>query len=276
MVEWILRHYRSKNRNVAVLSRGYGRKTKGFLEVTLDHKPSEVGDEPLQLKHKFPETTIVVDQQRVRGMHLLEQNQKPELVILDDGFQHRKIKAHKYILLTALDDLYTDQTYLPSGDLRDHRSQACRADLIIVTKCPKLPDGTTQKSIVAKIKPLPHQKVLFATLEYEAPVSVSGKVRIWEQWTQQPFTLVTGIAKPVALVNFLKYKGLTFEHLNFSDHHVFTKAELDRINKSGCILTTEKDAVRLKGLIAEFFVVGVRHGFDSEQQSFFSAFLDAI
>lgn len=276
MVEWILRYYAERNRKVAVLSRGYGRKSVGYIEVQSGQDSAAVGDEPLQLKQKFPKACIAVDANRKRGIQILEETSGPEIIILDDGFQHRKVKATRSILLTSWDKLYRAQTYLPAGDLRDHKNQSKRADLIIVTKFSENPNVKVREETVRKLKPLAFQKIIFSTFAYENPKDSFGNEVTWEYLADQELTLVTGIANPISLLNYLDKRQIHYKHLEFPDHHAFSQADMMRIKKSGKVLTTEKDGVRLKGKLSDFYVIGVAHHFEPEDRKTFENFLDRI
>ena len=275
MVEWLLSHYGGRRR-VAVLSRGYRRSSRGYLQARPDSTAADLGDEPLQLARKFPGAIVAVDANRVRGITRLLETAGPDLIILDDGFQHRRVRPRCSLLLTAREALYPDQGYLPSGDLRDHKSQARRADLIIVTKCPEDPGPEERARILGKLKPLPHQQVVFATLAYDQPRDAGGQAVSWESLGQGPLTLVTGIARPQPLLDFLHEKGVAFTHRRFPDHHRFTLAEIEDLSRSGPVLTTEKDAVRLDGRVADCYVLGVRHQFGPADRAVLEAFLESV
>lgn len=273
MVEWLLGYFEGR-RKVAVLSRGYRRSSTGFLKANPGSTAADLGDEPLQLARKFPQAVVAVDSDRARGIVRLVESDAPELIVLDDGFQHRRVRPRASLLLTAWDALYPDQGYLPSGDLRDHKTQARRADLIVVTKCPEDPGPETRDKILRKLRPLPHQKLVFATLAYDLPRDASGASVAWESLGARPFTLVTGIARPQPLLDYLEKKGVAFTHLAFADHHAFTRAEIARINDLGPVLTTEKDAVRLDGRVAQCHTLGVRHHFGPADRAVLEAFLE--
>lgn len=273
MVEWLLGYFEGR-RKVAVLSRGYRRSSRGFQLANPNSTAADLGDEPLQLARKFPKAVVAADANRAQGIARLLEAGDPQLIVLDDGFQHRRVRPSASLLLTAWDALYPDQGYLPSGDLRDHRSQARRADLIVVTKCPENPDREARERVLSKLRPLPHQQVVFATLEYDLPREANGNTLTWEGLGTGPFTLVTGIARPGPLLNFLQQKGIAFKHLRFADHHAFSKAEIARLNTLGPVLTTEKDAVRLDGRVAECYILGMRHHFGPADRAVLEAFLE--
>ncbi len=164
MTEYLIRQFEGR---IAVLSRGYGRKTSGFKMVEVDSAPSEVGDEPLQIKRKFgAKITSAVCEKRVDGVERLIGDNQPDLILLDDAYQHRYVKADHYVLLTAFGDPYYNDFVLPAGNLRESRQGANRAHSIVVTKCPPDISQADMAKIKQKIKPLPHQQVYFSTIAY--------------------------------------------------------------------------------------------------------------
>lgn len=272
MVEWMLREL-LPGRRVAVLSRGYKRKSTGFRLVQPGSTAEQVGDEPLQIARKFPGAIVAVDANRQRGIETLMAREQPELIILDDGFQHRKVRPFRAVLLTAYGELYPEEPYLPTGNLRDHRSQADRADLVVVTKCP-VDLSQAERGRVREVLGLrPGQHLAFASLGYGDPIGPEGKTADWWGFGKEPFTLVTGIARPEPLVDFLKGKGLSFEHLRYPDHHAFTPGDLRKLRGRGRLLTTEKDAVRLGGRVGNLWVLPVRHSFSPADREVMEGFL---
>ena len=272
MAEWFLSRLLPQKR-VAVLSRGYKRETNGFQVVGPNSTAAEVGDEPLQMGRKFPGAVVGVDADRQRGIEKLIKLANPEVILLDDGFQHRRVTPAQAVLLTTYDELYTDEYYLPAGNLRDHRSQAKRADLIIVTKCPN-PLTEKQRGFVRKKLALEQgQELAFASLCYGQVHKQHGDPISQESLQNENFTLVTGIARPEPLIAYLKESGIHFEHLKYFDHHRFTASELRALKKRQPILTTEKDAVRLEGALDEFYVLPVGHCFSKADQQVMNRFL---
>ncbi|MDH7444606.1 tetraacyldisaccharide 4'-kinase [Aquimarina sp. 2201CG14-23] len=245
MVEYLIRLLKDKV-VLATLSRGYKRETKGFQLVSEMAKAKEVGDEPLQFKTKFKDITVAVDGDRQNGIsNLKNQIPKPEVILLDDAYQHRKVKAGFYILLTAYYDLYCDDIVLPTGNLREPRKGADRANIVVVTKCPSNIKIEDQQRIARKLKLKPYQKLLFAKIDYgNEIINGSGKKTI-KDLKDTTFTLVTGIANPKPLVDYYMSLGLDFTHMNYPDHHNFTKEELEELKAYKKIITTEKDYVRL-------------------------------
>lgn len=241
--EWLIHHFLSEGRKIAVLSRGYGRLSKGFRRVEADSTAGEVGDEPLQIRRKFNDNrlTCAVCENRRNGIQtLLEHEPKLELILLDDAFQHRYVEASCYVLLTDYRRLYVKDHPFPAGQLREKRSGAQRAHIIVVTKCPSDLSEQERESITRSLQPLPHQRVFFTTIRHTIPSHPKACL------------LITGIARPLPLLDHLEEKGIDVEHLAFPDHHRFTPKDrtqiVDKARSHTTILTTEKDAVRLEEL----------------------------
>lgn len=260
MVEYLI-SLLSKDFKIAVLSRGYKRKSYGFILASSSSTVSELGDEPYQIHSKFPEVSVAVAVDRRSGISILEEKVKPDLILLDDAFQHRKVKPTISILLTSYADLYCDDWYLPTGNLRDGKKEARRAQIIIVTKCPETLTKSEQLGIRKKLKPEPAQLLLFSFLKYEDKLSGDGGHLTLISLIHNKVTLVTGIADPDPLVVYLKAQGISFEHVSFKDHHNFTDEEVKTLNERGVILTTEKDYVRLEGKVNKLYYVSVNHSF---------------
>ncbi len=259
MIELLISLFQHSYR-IAVLSRGYKRKSKGFLVGRAESTVEELGDEPFQIHSKFPNVVVAVDADRTRGILELKKRVNPDVILLDDAFQHRKVRPGYSVLLTTYSSLYADDWYLPTGNLRDGKKEAKRADAIVVTKCPSSLSQTEQDNIKSRLKPIKNQQVFFSSLAYDLPIR-DAKTISWEDLGNLKITLVTGIAYPEPLIGFLKNKGLVFEHLRFGDHHYFTKDELALFKSKECILTTEKDYVRLNGKLDSLYYLPVRHYF---------------
>ena len=267
MIEFLVRLF--EGHKVAVLSRGYKRQSEGFLLADKNSSVLDLGDEPYQLHQKFPEITVAVDADRRNGIAQLETMVKPEIILLDDAFQHRKVKPSFSILLTAYGHLYVDDWYLPTGNLRDSKKEAKRANIIIVTKCPEKLSESEKKKIHDKLNPLPHQNVLFSTLEYDSVLKGEHAENLpLVEIKGKKVALVTGIASPEPLVRYLESMGLEFEHFEFGDHHHFSEKDMAQFKGHELVLTTEKDYVRLKGKVENLFYLEVAHSFSSEDQTF--------
>ena len=260
MIELLVRLLQP-HRKVAVLSRGYGRKRKGLILLSDQSTAREVGDEPLQIYSKFRDLSVVVEANRQHGISYIEKELQSDLILLDDAFQHRKVLPSFSMLLTAYDNLYKDDWYLPTGDLRDGKNQARRADIIIVTKCPADLSENEQNRIRMKINPSSNQEVLFCYFVYEPKLKGYLGNTSLKDLRKHKLTLVTGVANPEPLVNFLESQELQFEHLTFGDHHYFTAKELHFINSKEFVITTEKDYIRAKGSINQLSYIEVRHEF---------------
>jgi len=247
-IEYLIRLL-SDNYKVAVLSRGYKRSTEGFVLADENATAASIGDEPFQFYSKFPNIQVAVDANRKNGIeNLLQLPNKPEIILLDDAYQHRKVKAGFYILLTAFDDLFCNDFILPFGNLREPSSGKKRADMIIVTKCPKDLSEIAQQKIIDKLKV--NQEIYFSTIQYDEYVfGNENKVLVSELKTENKL-LVAGIANPKLFFDFLKND--TDETLVFPDHHSFSTQDCNQVLAKANgrkIITTEKDFVRLNGLL---------------------------
>lgn len=247
-IEYLIRLLSDKYQ-VATLSRGYKRSTTGFVLADFNANAKTLGDEPFQFYSKYPKTIVAVDENRVEGIEiLLDLDKKPNIILLDDAFQHRKVKAGFYILLTSYGDLFCDDFILPFGNLREPSFGKNRADMIIVTKCPNDIDELAQQKIKDKLKV--SQPVYFTTISYDEYVcNETNRHSVNEIKTEEKI-VVAGIAKPKPFFDFLEAKAS--ESLIFSDHHNFDEKDIATILKkanNNKIITTEKDYVRLKGLL---------------------------
>ena len=260
MAEYLISILAASNK-VALLSRGYKRQSKGYLLATKNNTVEELGDEPYQIHKKFENIDLAVDSNRKNGIERLEKEVKPEVIIMDDAFQHRKVKADLNVLLTAYGHLYSNDWYLPTGNLRDGKREARRAHIIVVTKCPPNISENERQKIRKQLAPHKHQQVLFACMEYDSEVVSKSAKRHLISLKEEQFTLVTGIANARPLVSYLETEGLQFNHLKYSDHHNFSKDEVAHLNSLKLKVTTEKDYVRLSEKVSELYYLGVRHRF---------------
>ncbi len=268
MIEYLV-HLLKDEFKVATLSRGYKRKTEGFQLANEESNAESIGDEPFQFYNKFKEKILVaVDANRVNGIQNLKSlDVSPEVILLDDAFQHRKVKAGFYILLTTYYNPYFKDIVLPTGDLREPRSGAKRANIIVITKCPNNLSEVEKSKFINHIKPEPHQKVFFSAINYAEKVySESSSLKVDDL---KNVTLVTGIANATPLVEFLNSKELNFKHLNFKDHHDFTTNDIESLNKESLIITTEKDFMRLKqypSLKDKLYYLPIKVGIENENE----------
>lgn len=240
---------------VCTLSRGYGRKSKGFV-LAKDHADSDLlGDESLQYFQKFPDIRVCVDINRCSAIRRLKAD-APEIetFLLDDAYQYRAIKAGLTILLTDYFRPYYNDYLLPVGNLREPRNTAQRADIIVVTKCPTLLSPIVRESILEELKPQNRQSVYFSYLKHGSLYHLDGTVCELGKDVYIHFTVLSGIYNPYPLVDHLRNFTKDIKLFQFSDHHNFTKSELKRVRKHFLdyfcnhkyIVTTEKDLMRLK------------------------------
>lgn len=253
MVEY-LANLIQPQKKLAILSRGYGRKTTGFKEVDLTSQAEEVGDEPLQFKHKHPELTIAVCEKRVIGIEKLAASH--DVIVLDDAYQHRAVKPGLNILLYDYAQVFTRQFVLPAGNLREPLSQRKRADAIVVTKTPMTLEADEMAKIKAEIKPFGHQHLFFSYLEYGALISLNGDTTLplSDIKSNYHLFLLTGIANPKPMLEHLQHFSNNINHHRYRDHHNYSLKNIAKLavsfsqleNDKKLIITTEKDAQRLR------------------------------
>ncbi len=252
MVEWLIRALKDRY-PIAVLSRGYKRKTRGYALANASTTALDIGDEPMQFHSKFPEVAVAVGEERIVAIpQLLHDRPETRAIVLDDAFQHRAVKAGLNILLTDCSNLFTRDWWLPSGDLRDAPSSYRRAQAIVVTKCPDNLDEEQRRAIAIEIGPRQGQQLFFSAIDYGTPYHIT---RLDEGVIDEDVEvlLVTGIANPAPLKRWLNDHSRTYYEIAYSDHHIFTIDDLQTITRRftgitatrKLILTTEKDAVRL-------------------------------
>ena len=237
MTEYLLRLLSGKY-NVAVLSRGYGRKTSGFRLARATDTARTIGDEPMQIYRHFPDVPVAVCANRVEGIKRLRQlYPKLQCVILDDAFQHRHLRCGFYILLTAYDCLYVNDKMLPYGSLRDLPSESRRANAVVVTKCPSTMQPIERRIVSNQLQLASYQHLCYSSVRYEA-IDLPGTP-----------LLVAGIANPEPLLVHLKKQYPNTHLLAFRDHHAFSKKDVQTImeyaSRYACVLTTEKDYMRM-------------------------------
>lgn len=246
--------------SVATLSRGYKRITSGFVIAEIDTEVYHIGDEPKQFKQNFNEITVAVDKDRVNGIQkLIGLVAGLNVILLDDAYQHRAVKPGMNILVTDYSKLYISDYLLPTGYLREWRSAAKRADIIIVSKTPAVFSPLERRIIKEKLKPKPWQQIFFSYIRYGDFIPINNNRQSQALSKDYYFSrkyhilLITGIAKPSSLLYFLKQNAGKVIHIKFPDHHCFTQRDIEKIkrkfdtivNQNKIILTTQKDAVRL-------------------------------
>ncbi|MBI1342589.1 MAG: tetraacyldisaccharide 4'-kinase [Terrimonas sp.] len=282
MVEYLIRLLQAEFK-IATLSRGYKRRTRGYVLADNNSTALDIGDEPQQFHEKFPSVPVTVGEKRVEAIpQLLHDHPETECIILDDAFQHRAVVAGLNILLTDYNNLFTRDFYLPTGDLRDLKSGYKMADLIVVTKCDPKISEQEKLTITEEISPLPQQHVFFTANSYSHPYHILDKHDRVRLSTPQDILLITGIANPAPLKHLLELHAASYNMMHFPDHHIFTIDDWRDIQKKFAqlqgahkiILTTEKDAVRLSKFSNEMkglplYVIPLEHFFLFEEENKF-------
>lgn len=279
VVDYLISNFK-KDFRIAVLSRGYGRILKGVQIADEKSTAATIGDEPFQFYSKYQDIEVVVAEKRILGLKKIEKlPSKVNLLILDDILQHRYVKPTTLVLTTTYDSPYVSDALLPSGNLRESKSGAQRADIVLVTKCPEKLTVQQIKFFKERLNLLPRQKIFFTEIKYSSTVqntlTKKGLTKL-----KSPFVLVTGIADPTPLVSYLNSLGLDFIHLSFSDHHQFTTQDIKKLKKvqgGGDILTTEKDYTRLHPVLKDenLFYLPIDMAFlDAAMEQEFKAYLE--
>ncbi|MCR4852407.1 MAG: tetraacyldisaccharide 4'-kinase [Prevotella sp.] len=258
-VEYLIRLLEDKVK-VAVLSRGYKRKSRGYVLADKDTMMRDIGDEPYQMFTKYPNAFIAVDADRCRGIERLttdETTKETDVILLDDAYQHRYVKPGVNILLVDYHRLIIYDKLLPAGRLREPKQEKNRADIVIVTKCPRNLKPMEYRVLTRALNLYPYQKLFFTTLKYGdlKPLYQGGNKKIDSITPEQNILLLTGIASPKQMIIDLEPYTKNITPLVFPDHHQFKKKDIRRINETfeampspKMIITTEKDNARLFGI----------------------------
>lgn len=252
--EYLINSLHDKYR-IAVLSRGYGRKSKGYIKADAESVMEIIGDEPYQIKNKFPDITVAVDEKRVHGIELLQkEGTQPDIILLDDAFQHRYVKAGLNILLIDSNLPIWKDRVLPFGRLRESMAGIKRADIIIFTKCNAGMNSEEMEYFRRMTGMKERIPIFFSTMRYGNPYPLlTDAVKEEPRFKDTEVLLLTGIANPKPLKKELEKRGANVKLLQYADHHNFSTEELNDIankfkntkNKNKIIITTEKDAARL-------------------------------
>tara|TARA_B100000780_G_scaffold243623_1_gene186932 strand:- start:1785 stop:2798 length:1014 start_codon:yes stop_codon:yes gene_type:complete len=248
MVEYIFKVF-SKEFKLALLSRGFKRSTKGYVKANKDSNSSNIGDEPFQIFSKFKNIDVAVDENRVRGvLNLLKHSKNLQSIVLDDCFQHRSVSLKLNILLTTYESPYYKDFILPIGNLRELRAGYKRADVIIVTKCPKDLLEEEMKKTRKDVSLKSHQNLFFTSIKYNNFLLGESEINI-NDLSDSKVLLVTGIANDKEIVNYLSYKNIQFDKISFSDHYKYSLKDIKKIEldfSDRIIITTEKDYQKIK------------------------------
>jgi tetraacyldisaccharide 4'-kinase len=285
MVEHLIRLL-SNSHHVATLSRGYKRSTKGFRIADSQDSAGTLGDEPFQFYSKFREKiTVTVGEERALAIsNILQEFPKTNVILLDDAFQHRRVKPNFQILLTVYGNLFFNDWLLPAGRLRESRTGARRADVVVVTKCPETLQEEEMMAIERRIHRYTSTPVFFTTIHYGAPVPLTSKSIALDKI----IILVTGLANADHLKNYIAQNNTVLHHFEFEDHHHYTDAELKRIvalakEKKAQVVTTEKDATKLRSAQSaqylsdiSWFYIPIEIGFVKSGRDFDEMVLNAV
>ena len=250
-IEYLIEQLKNEYK-VATLSRGYRRHTRGFKLADANSNARDIGDEPFQFKSKYPTIEVCVAEERMTAIpELLQRKQDIQVILLDDAFQHRTVKAGLNILLTDYDRLFTRDFIMPFGLLRESRNAYKRADVVIITKCPQHLSEDKKQALITEINPMIHQQVYFSAIDYANIYALTPLQKEIIQDTE--VLLVTGIANPKPLQEKLEKEFKKVHCLPYKDHHYFSIDDLNEMNdafhhianSNKIIITTEKDAARL-------------------------------
>ena len=243
MVEFLIRKFSGKYK-IAVLSRGYKRKTRGFIIASEKDDASTIGDEPFQYYSKFKNIKVAVDKKRKRGIKKLI-NTGINMIILDDAFQHRVVIPTYSILLSDYSNLYFNDYLLPRGNLRESKSGYKRADTIIITKCPENLSENNRQHLIQKINLKYNQHIFFSNIKYSNVLfSENNSINI-SKLSKQNVDVITGIVNSENLIKHLEDKGLLINHLKYPDHYNYKGKDISKI-KGNFVITTEKDYAKLR------------------------------
>lgn len=259
-----------KDHKIAVLSRGYKRKTRGFQLANSKSTPEQLGDEPYQLYQQFDNVVVAVDENRPHGVQsLISTHPDLEGILLDDAYQHRKLEPSFRILLTTYNQPWFRDCLLPSGNLREAVVGKNRADVVVVTKCPTDLSEEDVDLFKNKLQLMPHQALFFTSIVYDDYL-LGAQKQLLSDFVHQEFVLVTGIANPSSLLDHLDRLGARYTHLAFADHHAFSQSDIKKIGGyNQPILTTEKDYVRLKQhKLNELYYLPIQQHFLTKKSAF--------
>ena len=247
LVNYIISTFKNDYK-IAFLSRGFGRSSSGYILASKNTVVNEIGDEPYLIKKNHNELIVAVSENRVHGIEkTIEKIKDIQMFVLDDAFQHRKLKCKLNIILSKFSKPYYNDFVIPSGNLREPKSGIKRAQIIIISKCPYDLNKTNRQEIIKKINPLPYQKVFFTTIDYNECLVGKNNIMI-NDLIDSPILLVTGIADSSELEKYLNKKKIIFDHLRFDDHHNYSQKDINLIKSKSIgkkVVTTKKDYYKI-------------------------------
>jgi len=269
MVEYLLSNLLIKYK-IGILSRGYKRKSNGFLKLNEYSDISVVGDEPFIIQKTFPDSNVYVCEDRVTGIKNILKNDELDFIILDDAFQHRKLKTTLNIMLSSFSKPFYNDYIFPVGDLRESRLSYKRANIIIITKCPANLSQNEMNDIKLKINPLEDQKIFFTTISYKDILFGNKSLNI-NSIINKEILLVTGIAETDSIIRYLNSRSIKFKHLEYSDHHHYSNNDINNIlklSRNSLVLTTKKDYYKLKDNINNLLYLDIETRFLKNEDQF--------
>ena len=278
MVDFIIYNLK-RDYNISILSRGYNRKSKGFIEIKNSDNPSLVGDEPFLIKSNHSEVPVFACEDRVEGAKKIISENNTNLILLDDAFQHRKISRNLDIVLTDYNNLFYKDYLLPYGNLRESRNNINRADVIIVTKCPLDFNKADTIKIKNQINPKKTQSLFFSQIKYSEKL-FGFKELSFKSIRNSKLTLVTGIANSQPLKEYLKKNNVNFNHFDYPDHYNYSRKDVNKIlatTKNNIILTTKKDYYKLSQFkIDNLLYIDIEVEFLDGKQEFLSTIKEVL
>ena len=278
LVDFIIYNLK-RDYNISVLSRGYNRKSKGFIEIKNSDNPSIVGDEPFLIKSNHSEVPVFACEDRVEGAKKIISENNTNLILLDDAFQHRKISRNLDIVLTDYNNLFYKDYLLPYGNLRESRNNINRADVIIVTKCPLDFNKADAIKIKNQINPKKTQSLFFSQIKYSEKL-FGFKELSFKSIRNSKLTLVTGIANSQPLKEYLKKNNVNFDHFDYPDHYNYSRKDVNKIlatTKNNIILTTKKDYYKLSQFkIDNLLYIDIKVEFLDGKQEFLSTIKELL
>ncbi len=278
LVDFIIYNLK-RDYNISVLSRGYNRKSKGFIEIKNSDNPSLVGDEPFLIKSNHSEVPVFACEDRVEGAKKIISENNTNLILLDDAFQHRKISRNLDIVLTDYNNLFYKDYLLPYGNLRESRNNINRADVIIVTKCPLDFNKADAIKIKNQINPKKTQSLFFSQIKY-SEILFGFKELSFKSIRNSKLTLVTGIANSQTLKEYLKKNNVNFDHFDYPDHYNYSRKDVNKIlatTKNNIILTTKKDYYKLSQFkIDNLLYIDIKVEFLDGKQEFLSTIKEVL
>ena len=272
LVNYIIKNFKNKYK-IAFLSRGYNRNTSGYILVNDENSAQEIGDEPYLIKRNHKKLIVSVSENRVHGIKkTIEKFKGIQMFILDDAFQHRRLKCSLNIVLSKFDSPFYNDFIIPVGNLREPKCGIKRANIIIITKCPLNINENQKTNIYNKINPSINQKVFFSSIIYNNYLIGRNKIQI-KNLVGSSLILVTGIADSSSLEKYLLEKDIVFNHIKFNDHHKYVKSDIQKIKSKSTnklIITTEKDYYKIIGIekLSNIYFQGIDIKFHCPKEDF--------